>query len=218
SARTACARILLRYSRRIGASVLAGSATQRRRMSRFFLGSFSEALLNSHEIPLLVTGPATVRPIGSPRVIVYPTDFSEDCAHAFPEIVSLATTLEAELHLFHKTVHNLDPIVQSGINVLGGGWVSFEAYLSSPPNDHLKDAEAWIAQASHSGVRAHFISENFSEPTSDAIVEYVRKLDGANPLVAMVSRAGQVASWLLGSVTRDVIRTCSAPVYVARSL
>jgi nucleotide-binding universal stress UspA family protein len=163
----------------------------------------------------LLVGPEVVRPMGQPRVIVYPTDFSSDCHDAFPEITKLAARLGAELHLFHKTIHSVDPVVQSGVHMLGGGWVSVEAYLGSGGTDHTSDAEDWICEAARSGVKARFISENFREPTCDAIVEYVSKLNGTSPLVAMVSRAGQVSSWLLGSVTRDVIRMCPAPVYVA---
>ncbi|MES2963236.1 MAG: universal stress protein [Bdellovibrionota bacterium] len=215
ASRAACARKLLRYAGRIGAAGLAVSATQRRGLARFLVGSFSEAIMSAHHLPVTVVGPVTTRPMGSPKVIVYPTDFSGDCFEAFPEIVSLAAKLGAELHLFHKTVHTLDPMVQSGVQMLGGGWVSVEVYFGGEPRDHSNEAKAWIDEASRSNVKARFISENFREPTSDAIVEYVRKLSGASPIVAMVSRAGQVASWLLGSVTRDVIRTCPAPVYVA---
>lgn len=215
SSRAACARKLLRYATRVGASLVAVSATQRRRFSRLLVGSFPESVLSAHHVPVLLVGPAVERPIGSPRVIVFPTDFSDDCCEAFREIVSLAARLGAELHLFHKTVHSVDPVVQSGVHMLGGGWVSVEAYLGSDGVDHAADARSWIEEASRYGVKARFISENFREPTCDAIVEYVSKLSGTAPLVAMVSRAGQVSSWLLGSVTRDVIRMCSAPVYVA---
>lgn len=213
--RAAWARKLLRYARRIGASMLAVSTTQRRRFSRLLMGSFPESVLAAHHCPVFLVGPEVSTPPSPPKVIVYPTDFSSDCLEAYPEIVSLAARLRAELHLFHKTVHNVDPIVQSGVHLLGGGWVSVEAYLGSTGPDHTSDALRWLEQAARAGVRARFISENFREPTSDAIVEYVRKLSGASPLVAMVSHAGQVSSWLLGSVTRDVLRTCPAPVYVA---
>lgn len=187
----------------------------RRGLSRFFTGSFSEAVLNASKIPVIMTGPEISEAQRPPNAVVFPTDFSPLNRFAFVEAVELAKKFSAEIHLFHKSVHQIDPIVQSGVHMLGGGWVSVEAYLSQPAESHEKEVKDWIRFAQSSGVTSRFNSENFREPTSEAIVEYARRIDSLHPWIAMVLQTGPVASWLLGSITRDVLRTSPYTVYVA---
>jgi nucleotide-binding universal stress UspA family protein len=106
-------------------------------------------------------------------------------------------------------------MVQSGVNMLGGGWVSVDAYVEPTPEDHRAEAKRWQQRASEEGVHCVFKSENFREPLSDAIVEYVRSLDEASVLISMISHTGNMQAAILGSVTRDVIRQSPCPVYIA---
>jgi nucleotide-binding universal stress UspA family protein len=215
ASRAACARKLLRYTKKIGAGVIALSSHGRHGFSRFFVSSFSNAVMDSTSLPLLFTGPNAERLHAKPKVIVYPTDFSPACEQASDSILELAHWMGAEIHLFHKIIHDLDPITQSGVNMLGGGWVSVEAYLQQEANDHEAEARSWIQRARARNVQTRFISENFREPISEAIVEYVSALDEPPALIAMVPQTGPLASAFLGSVTREVIRLSPCPVYIA---
>lgn len=214
ASRPTCAKRLLRFAERIGAGLIAISSHGRKGISKFIVGSFSEAVLDHARLPVLINGPKTLQPSRKPSAILFPTDFSESCRLAYPKVLELCQRFGAELHIFHKVVHPMDPIVQSGVHMLGGGWVSVEAYFNQPANDHHEDAEAWIRQAESFGVRARFAPENFREPISEAIVEYENKFSSASPLIVMVSQAGPFASALFGSVTREVIRLSSCPVYL----
>lgn len=215
ASRGACARKLLRYAERIGAQMIALGTHARRGLSRFFTGSFSEAVMSASKVPVIMTGPEIREAQRPPRAVVFPTDFSPLSRFAFVEVIDLAKKFDAEIHLFHKSIHPIDPIVQSGVHMLGGGWVSVEAYLSQPVESHEKEVKDWMKFAQSSGVTSRFVSENFREPTSEAIVEYARRIDSFSPWVAMVLQTGPVASWLLGSITRDVLRTSPYTVYVA---
>jgi nucleotide-binding universal stress UspA family protein len=227
ASRSASALRLIRFAKKIGANLIAMGSRGQRSLSRFLIGSFSEAVLDRSPVPVLFHGPQVTIASSFPRVLIYPTDFSPACSQAYEEVLSLAAGFGAELHLFHNALSTLDPIVSSGVHIFGGGWVAVDAYMSQPLlQDHSHDAKQWIDNATERGVRATYINESYRGSTSDAIVNYVHRLQAGtsyrnNPgsiLVAMVSQSGPVASALLGSVTRDVIRGSSAPVIVVPRL
>jgi nucleotide-binding universal stress UspA family protein len=214
SSQAACARRLIRFAKRVGAALIAGASHGRKGLDRFLAGSFSEAVLEQSRVPVLLTGPKLEHTHARPTVIVYPTDFSPACAEGYKHVLRLASFFDADLHLFHKTVHNVDPLIQSGVSLLGGGWVSLESYLDPTTDLHRPDAEDWVKRAADLGVKAHYMSEAFREPTWEAIVEYVRKLEARSTLIAMVPQVGPVTSAILGSITREVIRQSPCPVYL----
>jgi nucleotide-binding universal stress UspA family protein len=215
ASRPACARKLMRYAERIGAQMILLGSHGRKGFSRFLVGSFSEAVINHSHLPVIISGPHIKFLNSKPEVIIFPTDFSPACLHALPDVIKLAQKFDAEIHFFHKEVQYVDPLIQSGVQVFGGGWVTVEPFMV-PPEDTSKSAiQSWVLQAESEGVRAKFVGENFREPTSDAIVQYAKSIIASSPLVAMVSQTGLVASRLLGSVTRDVIRSSPCPVYLA---
>lgn len=222
--RTACARRLLRFSKKIGALTIAVGSHARRGLTKFFAGSFTDELIDANEMPILIAGPHTQlrnaqTPISQfqsqPKTIVFPTDFSPACSSAFSRILHIARAMNAEVHLFHKQIYTIDPYAQAGMTSFGSGWISMDSYMPEMIEDHSSDIDRWKQQADEMNVAIRFVSENFREPTPDAIVDYVRSLNDSSVLLAMVSQTGPLAAALLGSVTRDVIRTCPCPIYVA---
>lgn len=214
ASRPACARKLMRYAERIGARMIALGTHERRGFSRFLAGSFSEAVISNSRCPVILSGPHMSHVAARPRLVIFPTDFSEACKRALPDVFKLARSMGAEIHFFHKELHLVDPLVQSGVNLLGGGWVSVEPYMSQPADAHTREADEWCLRAKGEGLTARYIGENFREPTSSAIVEYARTHSRFSPILALVPQTGPVASRFLGSVTRDVIRTSPCPVYL----
>jgi nucleotide-binding universal stress UspA family protein len=216
ASRPACARKLLRFAEKIGAGQIALGSHARNGLSRLFIGSFSESLLDHSSLPVLVSGPRCNEMKSEPEVIVFPTDFAPSGDPAFQQVLSFAARTKAELHVFHKTTYAPDIFVQGGVQLLGGGWVTIDPYLS--PEEHFdSQAQYWLNEAARRGVKTRIISENFREPTSQAIVEYVSHLGDRSALVAMIyhdTRVGAVTGALLGSVTRDVIRSSTCPVYL----
>jgi nucleotide-binding universal stress UspA family protein len=216
ASRAACARKLLRFAERTGASQIALGSHARKGLSRFFVGSFSEALVGQSRLPVLVTGPHCSEMTKGPEVIVFPTQFTPGNSRAFNDILDLAARFHSELHLFHKTSFALDSLAQGGVQLLGGGWVTIDPY-KNPQDRFQRQAHIWLDEAASRGIKTRIISENFREPTSHAIVEYVNHLGDKSALVAMTflnSRVGTVKGALLGSVTLDVIRASSCPVYL----
>jgi nucleotide-binding universal stress UspA family protein len=204
----------LKYAKRLNAQMIAIGTHGGHALTRYLGGSFSDVLMHENSLPVLITGPKQAQVMGQPKTVIFPTDFSAPCRDAFDHVLAIAASSGAELHLFHKNLHPLDAIVQTGVHMLGGGWVSVESYFHTLPVEHEKEGEAWLKMAEAAGVRAHLVREDDPESTADAIVQYANSLTNASPLIAMVVQAGPLSSWLLGSVTRDVIRNSPYPVYL----
>ena len=218
ASRTACARKLLRYTKKIGAGHIVLGSHARRSLSRFLVGSFSEEILDHSPVPIIIAGPQTQLISAPPTAVIFATDFTPSCASGFTQILNLAASLNADLHLFHKGDPDdieLEPVNTIGMDMFGSGWVSLESYIDQHTSDYRYDADECVRRAEELGVTTRLILQNFREPTAEAIVEYARNLDDPSALIAMVSQTGPVASAFLGSVTRDVIRTSPFPVYLA---
>lgn len=214
ASRVRCAKKLLRFARRIHAHSIAIGSQPRGGLSRLLAGHFSEALIENSSLPLFLSGPQMHPTRSKPRAVVFPTDFSAASEKALTDVLALAQSLKAEIHLFHKTVHLIDPLLQSGVSMLGGGWISAEAFLHDRTDDHVQDTARWIREAQIAGVPLRYMSENFHEPTSEAILKYLQALDGSSMIVAIAAQSGPLASALLGSVTRDLIRHSPCPIFL----
>jgi nucleotide-binding universal stress UspA family protein len=215
ASRPACAKKLLRFAQKIGASEIAVGSHAKNGLARLFVGSFSEAMLDESRIPVLVTGPHADISASAIRSVVFPTDFSSACTTALPRILELCSQLGAELHILHKPIQIFDTYIQSGVGLFGGSWVNIDELMVETFEDHLADSRVWLDQAGAFGVKTTFVGENFREPTAEAIVTYADRLGAGTTLIAMVSQSTRATSAFLGSVTRDVIRASRCPIYVA---
>lgn len=205
---------LMRYSRRLGAQMIALGTHASSPFSRYFTTRFSDVIMREHSVPALITGPKQSSGSKHPQVIIFPTDFSAACREVLIDVVALAKSSGAELHFFHKNLHPIDAFVQTGVHMFGGGWVSVESYFQQIPDEHEQEAEDWLWVAEQAGVKALLVRENDPESTAESIVDYARSLDPLSPMLAMALQASPLSAWLLGSVTRDVIRNSPYPVYL----
>jgi nucleotide-binding universal stress UspA family protein len=204
---TACARKLMRFSELVGASSIAISSHAKSSLSRFFSGSFHDEMLSFSEIPLFITGPEIRTDLGAPTVVVYPTDFSKGAAQSLDQVLLICKRLGADLHLFHTGERHIDPVLQSGVHVLGGGWVSLETFWTSDTDPFQEEELAWVEYANSFGVKTKFVTDKTIPTAARTVLEYLNELKTAPPLLA-------VAGGLLGGLTKDMIRRSPCPVYV----
>ncbi len=201
----------LHFAEKVKADMIVAGTHSRTGIRRWILGSFAEMLLHQSQIPVLMVNPHN-RPVFRFKNVIFGTDFSESCQRQYPKVLKFAQEIGAELHLFNKVPHPIEPLVQSGVYLLGGGWISLDQYMVEETSERNRSAEKWIIEAERWGVTARFVSENLGDSAAEAIVNYARRLDSA--VIAMISQTGPVMSALLGSVTREVVRIAPCPVFV----
>ncbi len=202
------------YSSSINADLILVSHHGRTGWSRMLHSSFTERLLLESDTPILAISPQTKVP-ETFREIVFPTDFSPACRQTFEWVVGVAQLMNCRLRLFHKVMNVLDPVVQSGVLILGGGWVSLSGWGDAPDLDHAEIAHDWVRLASGEGVDADFVSQDTGLSTAQTIASFCSRKPES--LVVMTSMDGPLESTVWGSVTREVLKLATCPVLIIRS-
>ena len=134
------------------------------------------------------------------RRILFPTDFSDNAARAFPRAVSLAARHDAELHVVHVTEPDTAPNKQSGRSLpvssdVLNEWLGRPSGGAGPDLDDLPVIQKQIA----AGV------------PSEQLLAYVEDRDVDLVVMGTHGRRG-VQRMLLGSVTEEVVRKAPCPV------
>lgn len=186
----------------------------RKGMARLFLGSFSEALFDHSTLPVLAVGPK-YRAAPEIRRILFPTDFGQHSKQGFRDVVKLARDLGAGIVLFHLIPRFVEPILQSGAYLLGASWVPVQAFFSDANRRRGRRAELWARWARNQGVETEAVVDALEENVSDVISALVRQR--GIDLIAMEHKHGAIASALVGSVSRQVLRSSDCPVWLLKT-
>ncbi len=194
-------------------AIIVGSHA-RKGIKRMILGSFTETLLLFAKIPVIVVNPSTniKKDFDS---IMFATDFSKKSENLYKQVLKLATDLKAKLVLYHAIPYPSDPVLQSGVFLLGGGWLPVNEHLEKLAKDKIALGKKWVQAGKKSGVSVKLVIDNFVSSPATAILDAAQK--NKTGMIALAAKSGSMASALLGSVTRQVVRNSSLPVWVIRN-
>lgn len=180
-------------------------------MERWMMGSFAESLLIHSKVPVLCVNPQTAPPKQIRRVL-FPTDLSPASKRTFKKIIARCRAWGAEVVLAHKLPDPIEPIVQSGVYMAGGGWITLSQYFEKESAERRKKLDQWIQEAKAAGVSATVQVIEKSGLISDEILK-TAKANQAD-MIALCSQSGPVSSVLAGSVARQIVRGAHCPVLV----
>lgn len=183
-------------------------------IKRAVLGSFTEALLLKSPIPVMTIGPDMIHGNHGFDHLIFPTDFAQDAQYAYREAVSFAQQLKSKLVLFHSVPHPIEPIVQSGVSLLGGSWSPLFTFFGEQVERQLKHARAWARWADHQGVEVELQIHSSGGSISDALFGIAREKPGC--YIVMVEKVGLITSTLVGSLVRGVVRHAPCPVFAMK--
>ncbi len=178
--------------------------------SHSFPGSFVETLLAESQLPVLVVN-SQADPVHQFCRILVPTDFSKAARFDFGTIVQLARSLKSEIVLMHVLTIPESMTVMEGAGLIGG-WPRIESFIESVETEALKNSAEMIAYAKRENVEAEFKLLRNREQLSKVILN--QALRSKADLIAMTNQTGPIASLLLGSVTRQILRSSQLPVFV----
>jgi nucleotide-binding universal stress UspA family protein len=204
------AKVILARAAALGEGLLVMATHGRGGFDRLVLGSVTEKVLRSTEVPVL-TVPPPVAGAGEPLYhrIVCALDFSDASIRALEYALSLAKEADARLVLLH---------VVEGMQVP----VSYpEAVQISLPDlqRHLEQEAAERLQAAIPEEARTWCTPDVQVTSGKPYLEIVRvaKETDANLIVMGVHGRGVIDRWLFGSTANHVIRQATCPVLTLRS-
>lgn len=200
------------YGQKSAADLICLSTHSRKGLPRLLLGSFAESLLMTSKIPLLITHPHA--PSRAVQKILFPTDLDRKSLGVFRKVLAFARDLEAELILMHVVKHPMEPVVQSGVLLLGGGFVTLSSLHEREIESQEGEARKWQAEAVKSGVKCQMQVITAEGSVTEAILEQAQQTDCQ--LIALAAQSGVMASTWVGSISRQVVREANCPVWIVR--
>jgi nucleotide-binding universal stress UspA family protein len=204
---------LTRYAKTSGFDLIVLGTHSRKGLSRLFLGSFAESTLLYSKVPVLIVGPHTH--VKEFKTILFATDFGIKSKAVFTKALALAKEFHAKITLFHSVSHPIESVIQSGAFLLGGGWVDLPEYMNEIEQLNRKRADQWCAQAKNQGVEVKVVFMPSGGNVPESIVKYAQ--NHAIDLIAIGAESGPVASTLMGSISRQVVRNSHCPIWVYRN-
>ncbi|MBY0370240.1 universal stress protein [bacterium] len=197
---------LVRYAQSSNADLIVLSTRGRTGMARWFLGSFAELLLLESTVPVFIVNPKTEF-LAGPRQIIFPTDFSDESKEAYRFTLRFARALSSRVLLVHQFELPYQPVAYP----MAAPPVLPETVLNMERQQSALGAE-WVALARKEGVEAEFEFLSVGRDLVSELRDLVARTSGT--LVSLASRSGRVASMILGSVTRRLVREVPCPVLV----
>ena len=206
-------RSLAAYAASQGAELIVAGTQGKRGLSRIVLGSFAESLLLYSKVPVLIVGPEA-KPETQFDSILFPTDLGKNALAALSSIADFAKTLGAKIKILHAIPNPIEPVLQSGVYLLSGGWVPVPVYLEKEKEKRNKKAQDLVDRLQKKGIEASYEINTSSSSVTQAVLDTLIK--DRMGLIAMAAQSGPVASALLGSITRQMVRGAPCPVWVVR--
>lgn len=202
---TGAVKALCRHAAKLNADLIVAGTHGRSGVGRLFLGSFAETLTLHSRIPVMTVGPHTRVPSRIEHIL-FPTDLGERHQRDFGRILELAAELGARITVFHQIQEPL--VIQPGSRAI----LVQEKLTKEEMAVARRRAADFAAEAQKKNIscKAILVRSNFSVSEHVLRVAARQRVD----LIAMAARSGRISAPVLGSVTRQVMRASTRPVWV----
>ena len=197
---------LIAHAKKTKCDLIAVSSNARKGVSRFFLGSFAETLALQSPIPLLVVSPQQKSGLGKVKTILFPTDFSPN-SKAGLEIVCRSFGEKPRIVLFNGFIFSsqlyMEPLAAYPLP---------QSVFEEEFKKYEETGKAWCRELKAKGVTCELVMDRKSSFVTDGVLLAAKRKKA--DLIAMVSSTGKLGSTFLGSVTRQILRQSTVPVWV----
>lgn len=214
-------RKLSEYASHSGAEAIIVGTHARTGIPRILLGSFTETLLLESHVPVITVGPKCViradeaaQTTPSEATLLFSTDLSQDSELIYPGVLDFAQKVGARVTLFHVSAHQIEPILQSGSYLLGGGWVGAPEIVTPEDTATQEVLQSWTQRGIDRGLRVDYTLEMKRGNIADIILKKATETQAS--WIAMAAESGPVRAWAIGSITRHVVRNAPCPVWILR--
>jgi len=200
---------LIDYAKQTHADVICTTTRANKGLKHFILGSFTESLLTYSTVPVFVFNPKTQVPANYSKIF-FPTDFGTASRTALDKLLPIAKQNKSTIILFYK----LEYVLPETSSTLFGAPI-YANYVEQDIQERKDTANKWMQSIKQQGVKAELLFNEKPDYVVTAILKAFKKSKAS--LIAMASHSGAIETALLGSVTRQVVRSATCPVWVIHS-
>jgi nucleotide-binding universal stress UspA family protein len=207
------AQTLASYSKELGADLIVMTTHGRGGLRRAWLGSVTDQLVRTAEIPIMVIRPAeegTAQPVFAAREILVPLDGSPLAEAALEPAAALAQLWDAEISL----VQVVRPVIltdSSHVTFPSGYSELATTIRRNSAQDYLRDLAGHLRE---SGVKANGVGV-IGGAVPETIIDLAAP-ERVNLLVVATHGRSGIKRLMLGSVADKLIRGAKVPVLVVR--
>jgi nucleotide-binding universal stress UspA family protein len=197
--------MFLDFAKERKAELIALGTHSRTGVERWLFGSFAETLVLLSPIPLLIVNPKVHLP-KKIKTVFFPTDLSDYSKKGLEKLTPTLQRLKAKVILYHK----MDYVLPETYSMIYRSDL-YEKYLKDDENRRLKSLEEWAKKLKSQGVTAQIVIYDKPSFIPKSIVKSAKQ--HKSHLIALVSHTGPASAALLGSITRQVVRTADCPIW-----
>jgi nucleotide-binding universal stress UspA family protein len=207
------AETLARYIREVGADLVVMTTHGLGGLRRAWLGSVTDQLIRSAEVPVLVIRPGeagTARSMWESREILVALDGSPLAEAALEPAIEIARLWDAELSLV-QVVSPITPASDPHLTFPASYSDQVTAMRRESAHDYLRDVAEWVRG---SGVRASGVAV-IGSAVPKTLIELAEP-ERVCLIVVATHGLGGLRRMVLGSVADKVVRGANVPVLVVR--
>lgn len=195
---------IVSYSEQFDIDLIVMPTHGRRGLKRFLVGSVTERVINTAEVPVIAVNPDRDRPLAYPcRNLLVPTDGSRGAELALAEGTAVAKATGATIHLLH--------VVETGSLGPDARSVLREGELTERANEILTEAVETAEAESIDAVESEL---EYGVPSKE-----IRTYIDENAIdLAIVGTHGETdfSRYVMGGVSAKIVRTSPVPVMWVR--
>ncbi|MEF8799583.1 MAG: universal stress protein [Halolamina sp.] len=195
-------RSIVEYSNGSGVDLIAMPTHGRHGLERFLLGSVTERVINTAEVPVVAINPDRNQPLTYPcRELLVPIDGSRGADLALTEGIAVAEETGATLHLLH--------VVETG-----SPGADTHSPLADERSERAKEIISEATAATESSVPEVETAIEYGAPAK-RIQRYIDE-HGIELAVLGVHGETEFSRYMMGGVSAKIIRTAEIPVMWVR--
>jgi nucleotide-binding universal stress UspA family protein len=209
--------VLTTHAKKEKADFIVVSSHAKKGLKRLIIGSFAETLTNYAKYPVAVITP-NMQIKNDFSSIVLPTTFTKNEKKVFLWAIQFAKNFKSKIIITHSLPYPQDPILSSGMFLLGSApsvpIVNLTDYEKSKKEIEKKAKDLEKLAKLHQ-IKTETIINDMCITISDGIIKTSKKQKAS--LIIMAHQSSRLATTLLGSITRQIIRESSTPVLIYKT-
>lgn len=195
---------IVEYGTEEGVDLIVMPTHGRRGLKRYLIGSVTERVINTADVPVIAVNPDPDRTVPYPcRDLLVPTDGSPGADRALREGIAVAKATGATLHLLHVVEEgSLGPAVRS---------ISNEDPRTEKANRIITEATEAVAAAPLDAIESEIVHGSPAREIRTYINEH-----GIDLAILGIHGESDFSRYMMGGVSAKVVRTSPIPIMWVR--